>query len=76
MAKTSAPTNKPTTIQQPVQVIIKDEPDSQKCPDLVIPAPMAATSESDPGAKSTERGPERKQPTRASKRNVGYVRRL
>jgi hypothetical protein len=67
MAKASAPINGPTTIQ-PAQVIVKEESD------IVIPAPMAPTSESDPGAKSTERNPARKQPTRASKRNVGYVR--
>ncbi|KAH9180392.1 hypothetical protein EDB89DRAFT_1918966 [Lactarius sanguifluus] len=73
MARTSAPTDDPTTIQQPAQVVAEDAPDSQKCLDNVIPAPTAPTpSESDPGTKSNERNPERKQPTRASKRNVGY----
>ncbi|KAH9001425.1 hypothetical protein EDB92DRAFT_1826587 [Lactarius akahatsu] len=73
MARTSAPTDDPTTIQQPAQVVAEDAPDSQKCLDTVIPAPTAPTpSESDPGTKSNERNPERKQPTRASKRNVGY----
>ena len=73
MAKASVPMNGPTTIQ-PAQVIIKEELDSQNCSDIVIPAPMAPTSESEPGAKSIERNPARKQPTRASKRNIGYVR--
>ncbi|KAN0128524.1 hypothetical protein V8E53_013731 [Lactarius tabidus] len=66
MAKASAPMNEPTTIQQPAQVIVKEESD------IVIPLPKAPTSESDPGAKSAERNPERKQPKRASKRNIGY----
>lgn len=74
MTKPSAPTNESTTIQtEPAQVIAMDALDSQKCSDTVMPAPTAPTlSESDPGAKSAERNPERKQPTRASKRNVGY----
>jgi len=72
MAKPNAPTNEHTTIHQPAQVIVKEEFDGQKCSDIVIPAPKAPSSESDPGAKSTERNPERRQPTRASKRNVGY----
>ncbi|KAI9466051.1 hypothetical protein BJY52DRAFT_1239015 [Lactarius psammicola] len=74
MAKPSAPTNEPTITQQLAQVVTEDASDSQKCLDTVIPAPTAPTpSESDPGAKSNEKNPERKQPTRASKRNVGYA---
>ncbi len=77
MAKTGAPNNEFTTMQQSIQGIVKDEPDDQKCSDAAIPAPTAPTSEPGPSAKSIgEKNPERKQPTRASKRNVGYVRRF
>lgn len=70
MAKTSAPMNESTNIQQPEKIIVKEESDT------VIPVLKAPTSEPDPSLKPTERNPGRKQPTRASKRNVGYVKRL
>jgi hypothetical protein len=62
-----------TSSLKPTEVLAKDGTDSQDCPDPVLPA--STLSESGPsGVKPAERSSERKQPARASKRDIVFVR--
>ncbi|KAI0306711.1 hypothetical protein B0F90DRAFT_1692430 [Multifurca ochricompacta] len=63
--------SRPTTSQQSVQPLTKDMAESQGLPDTELPA-STSSGAGPSGIKSTERSTERKQPARASKRNVGY----
>ena len=57
---------------KPTAGLAKDGTDSQDCPDPVLPA--STFSGSGPsGVKPAERGSERKQPARASKRDIVFV---
>ena len=58
---------------KPAEGLAKDRTDSQDCPDPILPA--STLSESGPSkAKPAERSSERKQPARASKRDIVFVR--
>lgn len=77
MAQTGISTeesSEPTSSLKPSEGLAKDGTDSQVYPDPELPVPTP--SESGPsGAKSAERSSERKQPARASKRDIVFVRR-
>jgi hypothetical protein len=77
MAQTGISTeesSEPTSSLKPSEGLAKDGPDSQRYPDPELPAPTP--SESGPsGARPAERSSERKQPARASKRDIVFVRR-
>jgi hypothetical protein len=69
----SEESSKPTSSLKPIEGFAKDGTDSQECQDPVFPAPTH--SESGPsGTKLAERSSERKQPARASKRDIVFVR--
>lgn len=58
---------------KPTECLAKDGMNSQDCPDPVLPA--STLSQSGPsGVKPAERSSERKQPARASKRDIVFVR--
>ncbi|KAI0282133.1 hypothetical protein BGY98DRAFT_955911 [Russula aff. rugulosa BPL654] len=67
----SEESSKPTFSLKPIEGFAKDGTDSQGCQDPVFPAPTH--SESGPsGTKLAERSSERKQPARASKRDIVF----
>ena len=76
MAQTGTSTEEsgePASSLKSTEGLAKDRTDSQDCPDPVLPA--STLPESGPsGAKPAERSSERKQPARASKRDIVFVR--
>ncbi|KAI0295485.1 hypothetical protein BC826DRAFT_1008037 [Russula brevipes] len=67
----SSQSAQPTSSLQHTQSLARDGTDSLRCPDAVLPAPTY--SESGPsGERRAERHSERKQPARASKRDIVF----
>ena len=69
----SEESDKPTSSLKPIEGFAKDGTDSQGCQDPILPA--TTHSESGPSeTKLAERSSERRQPARASKRDIVFVR--